>query len=133
MDFAGEQRRVVVFDFAGLAVIRINAHKLLGGNEFRLELVVGRETEAVEIAEIVVAALFVAGTECAAAVGRIAEEPTVGFDIELRPVVAADGCGRQAEARCPTGGNAGQTAKRDEQEALHSPRRLRAANSGIFS
>ena len=81
---------------------------------------VGGHTEAVEIAEIVVAAFFIAGTEGAAAVGRIAEQPAVGLDVELRPVMATDGRGRQAETGSPAGGDARQTAKRDEQQALHA-------------
>ena len=90
VDVREVQDFVVIFDFAGLVVVGVEAHIGFRRIELALEFRTADVAVRIEVAEIPVPRFHVAAALGSAAVGRVAREPAVRGDVELCPVVAAD-------------------------------------------
>ncbi len=80
---------ILVFRFAALIVVGIVPHLVLGRVELLLKSLIDHRPERIQIAEIVVPFLDIAGSVGARGLGTDRIQPAVWGDIELGPIVHA--------------------------------------------
>ena len=81
------QAAVFVFQFSALIIARVFSREFFCGNHFRLERIVNRHSERINISKEIIPALHLTFLVSTSAVGQVCAQPAFRRQIKQRPVV----------------------------------------------